>query len=164
MSFAGGRLKLKGGLSIKSGGTKKKKKSKTRISETDIVPVNDSSTEIQDGEESKQQEQLQLTEDEEKDASLEVGGTAEPMESRPGSLKPGDEPIETPEGFHLPPRAENEDRRTEMEKKYDEWQRRQEQHQVKQLATKSHRERVREFNEYLANLTEHHDIPKVGPG
>ena len=32
------------------------------------------------------------------------------------------------------------------------------------MASKSHRDRVREFNEYLTNLTEHHDIPKVGPG
>ncbi|XVE71379.1 hypothetical protein DITRI_Ditri10aG0145500 [Diplodiscus trichospermus] len=32
------------------------------------------------------------------------------------------------------------------------------------MATKSHRDRIQEFNQYLANLTEHYDIPKVGPG
>ncbi|XP_020424799.1 protein FAM32A-like isoform X3 [Prunus persica] len=32
------------------------------------------------------------------------------------------------------------------------------------MAKKSHRDRVQEFNHYLANLSEHHDIPKVGPG
>lgn len=32
------------------------------------------------------------------------------------------------------------------------------------MASKSHRDRVQEFNRYLANLTEHYDIPKVGPG
>ncbi|XP_056174847.1 uncharacterized protein LOC115671386 isoform X3 [Syzygium oleosum] len=31
-------------------------------------------------------------------------------------------------------------------------------------ASKSHRDRVQEFNQYLANLSEHYDIPKVGPG
>lgn len=31
-------------------------------------------------------------------------------------------------------------------------------------ATKSHRDRIQEFNQYLANLSEHYDIPKVGPG
>lgn len=31
-------------------------------------------------------------------------------------------------------------------------------------ASKSHRQKVEEFNQYLANLSEHHDIPKVGPG
>jgi len=32
------------------------------------------------------------------------------------------------------------------------------------MANKSHRDRIHEFNQYLANLTEHYDIPKVGPG
>ncbi|CAN1825514.1 Uncharacterized protein C31G5.21 [Linum perenne] len=32
------------------------------------------------------------------------------------------------------------------------------------MASKSHRDRIHEFNHYLANLTEHYDIPKVGPG
>lgn len=32
------------------------------------------------------------------------------------------------------------------------------------LAAKSHKEKVAEFNEYLGKLSEHHDIPKVGPG
>lgn len=43
-------------------------------------------------------------------------------------------------------------------------------HQKKQkeklplLALKSHKEKVAEYNEYLGKLSEHHDIPKVGPG
>ena len=32
------------------------------------------------------------------------------------------------------------------------------------LASKSHKEKVAEFNEYLGKLSEHHDIPRVGPG
>lgn len=32
------------------------------------------------------------------------------------------------------------------------------------MANKSHRDRIQEFNQYLANLSEHYDIPKVGPG
>ncbi|CAK7347026.1 unnamed protein product [Dovyalis caffra] len=32
------------------------------------------------------------------------------------------------------------------------------------MASKSHRDRIQEFNQYLANLSEHYDIPKVGPG
>lgn len=35
---------------------------------------------------------------------------------------------------------------------------------AKQLATQSHKEKVGEYNEYLGNLGEIHDIPKVGPG
>ena len=32
------------------------------------------------------------------------------------------------------------------------------------MASKSDRDRIQEFNQYLANLSEHYDIPKVGPG
>lgn len=39
-----------------------------------------------------------------------------------------------------------------------EWQR------LAKMASKSHSDRIQEFNQYLANLTEHCDIPKVGPG
>ena len=35
---------------------------------------------------------------------------------------------------------------------------------IERLASKTHKDKVNEFNEKLANLTEHHDIPKVGPG
>jgi protein FAM32A len=56
------------------------------------------------------------------------------------------------------------DRRTEAEKRYDEYLLKRESEKVKKLAAKSHREKVKDFNEYLEKLTEHHDIPKVGPG
>lgn len=35
---------------------------------------------------------------------------------------------------------------------------------VSKAATKSHKDRVSEFNNKLEMLSEHHDIPKVGPG
>ena len=35
---------------------------------------------------------------------------------------------------------------------------------IERLASKTHKEKVQEFNEKLASLSEHHDIPKVGPG
>ncbi|KAL0553262.1 hypothetical protein IC582_007151 [Cucumis melo] len=35
---------------------------------------------------------------------------------------------------------------------------------MSKMASKSHRDRIQEFNQRLANLSEHHDIPKVGPG
>jgi protein FAM32A len=40
----------------------------------------------------------------------------------------------------------------------------QQREKVAKLAMKSHRQRVEEFNQHLASLTEHYDIPKVGPG
>ena len=35
---------------------------------------------------------------------------------------------------------------------------------MKKVAVKSHRERVAEFNERLSTLTEHFDLPRIGPG
>ncbi|KAI3971378.1 hypothetical protein MKX01_008222 [Papaver californicum] len=31
-------------------------------------------------------------------------------------------------------------------------------------SNKAHRDRIQDFNQYLANMSEHYDIPKVGPG
>lgn len=57
-----------------------------------------------------------------------------------------------------------EDTRTEAEKRFEAKMLEAEQQRLAKLATMSHRDRVREFNDKLASLSEHHDIPKVGPG
>ncbi|KAH6558797.1 hypothetical protein KP509_1Z045100 [Ceratopteris richardii] len=57
-----------------------------------------------------------------------------------------------------------EDHRTPAEKRYHEQRQKLEAARLAKLASKSHRERIEEFNQYLANLSEHYDIPKVGPG
>ncbi|GAX73940.1 hypothetical protein CEUSTIGMA_g1390.t1 [Chlamydomonas eustigma] len=67
-------------------------------------------------------------------------------------------------GYSLQEPSENEDRRTAAEKKYDEHMKKLEAERLKKMAAKSHRERIKEFNDHLTNLSEHHDIPKVGPG
>jgi len=36
--------------------------------------------------------------------------------------------------------------------------------QVRKEARKSHKERVNSFNAYLESLTDHNDMPKIGPG
>ena len=53
---------------------------------------------------------------------------------------------------------------TEAERKLLEIQRERRLKQVQQLARKSHKDKVSEFNSKLAKLSEHHDVPKVGPG
>lgn len=60
--------------------------------------------------------------------------------------------------------GQEEDHRTAAEKKYDEALGRVEARRLQKEAVMSHRERVQNFNEKLASLTEHYDIPKVGPG
>ncbi len=53
---------------------------------------------------------------------------------------------------------------TAAEAKFLEKRRKQEAVRIEKNASKSHREKVAEFNAALAKLSEHHDIPKVGPG
>ncbi len=50
---------------------------------------------------------------------------------------------------------------TASEIKFLEKRRKQEDLRLQKAASKSHRERVSEFNSYLAKLSEHHDLPKV---
>ncbi|KAF9513592.1 hypothetical protein BS47DRAFT_1344070 [Hydnum rufescens UP504] len=53
---------------------------------------------------------------------------------------------------------------TEAQRRFEEVQRQRLAEKVAKLATKTHKDRVHEFNEKLELLSEHHDIPKVGPG
>ncbi|KAI8373395.1 hypothetical protein EDC96DRAFT_562981 [Choanephora cucurbitarum] len=54
--------------------------------------------------------------------------------------------------------------KTEAEKKFEETKRQRQMERVSKAAAKSHKDRVQEFNQRLEKLSEHHDIPKVGPG
>lgn len=53
---------------------------------------------------------------------------------------------------------------TAAEKRYIEQRERIDNHRLAKTANKSHRDRIQDFNQYLANMSEHYDIPKVGPG
>ena len=67
-------------------------------------------------------------------------------------------------GTPLAPPAEGEDRRTEAQKRHDAKVAKLEEERLRKMATKGYRERVKDSNEHLASLSEHHDSPKVGPG
>ena len=67
------------------------------------------------------------------------------------------------EGDEVPSGA-SEDNRTEAEKRMDAAVEAREKESIRLLASKSYRERVEDFNTHLEALTEHYDIPKVGPG
>ncbi|CAM9770923.1 unnamed protein product [Choristocarpus tenellus] len=49
---------------------------------------------------------------------------------------------------------------TPAQKRFRETQQRREAAQIKQLVSKTHRERVEDFNALLASKTEHNDIPR----
>jgi len=56
------------------------------------------------------------------------------------------------------------DTRTPAERRYEESLAKREKERIAKMAQKSHRERIEEFNQKLTNMSEHYDIPKVGPG
>ncbi|XP_008781567.2 protein FAM32A-like [Phoenix dactylifera] len=57
-----------------------------------------------------------------------------------------------------------DDHLTPAERRYLEQREKINMHRLPKNANKSHRDRIQEFNQCLANLSEHYDIPKVGPG
>jgi len=56
------------------------------------------------------------------------------------------------------------DHLTPAEKRYIEQREKLDVQRHTKTSKKSHRDRLNDFNQYLANLSEHYDIPKVGPG
>ncbi|KDD72852.1 hypothetical protein H632_c2812p0 [Helicosporidium sp. ATCC 50920] len=83
-------------------------------------------------------------------ALLEQGTTA-------GSEADGS--LQTASGSKPPPAPA--DRRTAAERRADEHRKKREGERVAKAASKSHRERIAEMNEKLANLTEHHDLFRI---
>ncbi|KMS98334.1 hypothetical protein BVRB_4g093480 [Beta vulgaris subsp. vulgaris] len=56
------------------------------------------------------------------------------------------------------------DHLTPAEKRYIEQREQLDVHKYAKMSKNSHRDRLDDFNQYLADLSEHYDIPKVGPG
>ncbi|KAI9883535.1 MAG: hypothetical protein M1823_004699 [Watsoniomyces obsoletus] len=54
--------------------------------------------------------------------------------------------------------------KTEAERRHEELRRQRLAEKVKREGVKTHKERVEELNKYLSNLSEHHDMPRIGPG
>ncbi|TKA67555.1 hypothetical protein B0A49_02252 [Cryomyces minteri] len=54
--------------------------------------------------------------------------------------------------------------KTEAEIRHEERRRKRLDERLKREGIKTHKERVEELNKYLSNLSEHHDMPRIGPG
>lgn len=93
-------------------------------------------------------------------AALAEGGTSEGTPALDAAARKAQTDGYSLEGVQ----AEGADTRTDAERKHAAMVRQREEERLRKLAGKSHRDRIKEFNEYLTNLSEHHDIPKVGPG
>ncbi|KAF2014968.1 DUF1754-domain-containing protein [Aaosphaeria arxii CBS 175.79] len=133
---AGGGLKLKGGAGI----DKKKKKKKPK-------PTEGSTS-----------QNLTTTAETTKSSSGEASKDA-PTESRRTQSR-----SITPERAEKEIRGTGGRRKTEAEKRYDEMRRKRLDERLKREGVKTHKERVEELNKYLSGLSEHHDMPKIGPG
>lgn len=55
-------------------------------------------------------------------------------------------------------------KKTEAEKRHEEYRRKRLEEKLKREGVKTHKEKVEELNKYLSGLSEHHDMPKIGPG
>ncbi|KAG9143257.1 hypothetical protein Leryth_010186 [Lithospermum erythrorhizon] len=62
------------------------------------------------------------------------------------------------------PDGNTDEHLTPAERRYMEQRERIHQQKLVKTSDKSHRDRIEDFNQYLANMSEHYDIPKVGPG
>ncbi|TLD30951.1 hypothetical protein PspLS_02551 [Pyricularia sp. CBS 133598] len=89
--------------------------------------------------------------------------------------KRSDKEVDAADGDDKQPRAsEDEDhaplrRKTETERRFEEAKRKKLLEMAQSAAAKpellkTHKERVEELNTYLSKLSEHHDMPKIGPG
>jgi len=54
--------------------------------------------------------------------------------------------------------------KTEAERRYEERRRKRLDERLRREGVKTHKERVEELNRYLSKLSEHHDMPRIGPG
>ncbi|RMY65402.1 hypothetical protein D0863_09148 [Hortaea werneckii] len=54
--------------------------------------------------------------------------------------------------------------KTEAQKKQEELRRKRLEERLRKEGIKTHKERVEELNKYLSGLSEHHDMPRIGPG
>ena len=61
-------------------------------------------------------------------------------------------------------RREDSGGKTEAERRYEERRRKRLDERLRREGVKTHKERVEELNRYLSRLSEHHDMPRIGPG
>ncbi|KAL6235952.1 hypothetical protein BDW75DRAFT_208084 [Aspergillus navahoensis] len=134
----GGKLKLKGSK-VSDGRVKKKKSKKSSSAGTATTTGTSETVEKDRGNEDAAAEGSAR--------SASDGAEGENGSSSTGTL--------TPAHIH---------EKTEAERRLEEMRRKRVQERLKREGVKTHKERVEELNKYLSRLSEHHDMPKIGPG
>ncbi|KAF8389447.1 hypothetical protein HHK36_026142 [Tetracentron sinense] len=134
-NVVGGKLKLKGkALDVKAGGIKKKKKHRKHYDRISQDLENELST------------------------GGSTGLSTDPIDPTEEDTNEGNKSSGEGHG------ATYDDNLTPAEKRYIEQRERIDVRRLAKTSNKSHRDRIQDFNQYLANMSEHYDIPKVGPG
>jgi len=82
---------------------------------------------------------------------------ASPVEVTNNSREQGTDD-ETPPTFH------GSSNKTAAELRFEERRRKRLEENLKTEGAKTHKEKVKDLNRYLSKLSEHHDMPKIGPG
>ncbi|RMZ14263.1 hypothetical protein D0864_00230 [Hortaea werneckii] len=146
----GGGLKLKG---AKDAGVKKKKKEKKS-----------KTADAGDGDKAQQSALQKALADEDKDDDETGGSQVAGTRGMDGALETTDHSDHKDYG------------KTEAQKRQEELRRKriligsvsdlrvQLEERLKKEGIKTHKERVEELNKYLSGLSEHHDMPRIGPG
>jgi protein FAM32A len=149
-SHSTGKLKLKGVKDSKISKSKSKKKSSSKPKDDETV-----------GEHSHQDNSVVLKHLEEEDAQIAKDRDQSQERTVTGPQRGG------PAGKDAEGRldeGEQEVRKTEAERRWDEQRRKRLEERLRREGVKTHKERVEELNRYLSGLSEHHDMPKIGPG
>ncbi|KAH7380356.1 hypothetical protein DE146DRAFT_671217 [Phaeosphaeria sp. MPI-PUGE-AT-0046c] len=125
-----------GGLKLKGAGVdKKKKKKKPKASEGTAESSKSTSTAV---------------------AKPDDGAAKSPSRTPGRSISPDTAEQSLKEGGGR--------KKTEAEKRHDETRRKRLEERLRREGVKTHKEKVEELNKYLSGLSEHHDMPKIGPG
>ncbi|KAL4879387.1 hypothetical protein BJY04DRAFT_193835 [Aspergillus karnatakaensis] len=148
-SGGGGKLKLKGSK-VSDGRVKKKK---TKKSSTATAPPSSGDAE------NDNLKERDVADSTNRDRSISREGSS----SGARALAPGEE-----DASGIPQSQSQSDSqqpaKTQAERRHEEMRRKRVQERLKREGVKTHKERVEELNKYLSRLSEHHDMPKIGPG
>ncbi|KAK3219036.1 hypothetical protein Dsin_013006 [Dipteronia sinensis] len=91
---------------------------------------------------------------------LSAGGSTEVSTTDPSETEINDADKQIVEEKAAP----YDDHLTPAERRYIDQRQKLDVNRLAKESNKSHRDRIQDFNQYLANMSEHYDIPKVGPG
>ncbi|KAI9161334.1 hypothetical protein LWI28_016455 [Acer negundo] len=91
---------------------------------------------------------------------LSAGGSTEVSTTEPSETEKNDGDKQIVEEKAAP----YDDHLTPAERRYIDQRQKLDVNRLAKESNKSHRDRIQDFNQYLANMSEHYDIPKVGPG